>query len=341
METDKDSPPAQYLEEVLVAAQRATHLTKGLLSFSRKQAINPQPVDLNSIVERMEKLLRRLISEEFELVIAYAGAPLPVFVDAGQVDQILMNLATNARDAMTPSGVLTINTGSLEVSADFAAEHGDCLPGRYARLLVSDTGKGMDEGTRAHVFEPFFTTKEIGKGTGLGLAIVYGIVKQHGGFIDIESVPGKGTSFGIYFPQPEQEAPPERRDEVLPISGPGSGTVLVVEDAPEVRKLTRQVLENHGYQVVEAVDGEDALEQFLLYQDSIRLVIMDVIMPKMNGKEAFAEIARIRPDTKVLFTSGYTPDDVSRKGVLFDQDNFFAKPSSPQALLKKVADLLS
>jgi signal transduction histidine kinase len=336
-----DTPSSQYLDEVLVASERATHLTKGLLSFSRKQAINLQPVELNRIVERIEKLLRRLISEEIELVLAYCKEPLSVVADAGQIEQIIVNLATNARDAMDQVGVLTIETGCQEVAADCVADYGSAAPGRYARLTVGDTGKGMDEATRAHIFEPFFTTKEVGKGTGLGLAIVYGIVKQHNGFIEIQSAPGQGTRFQIYLPLPDQAASPEQPAAPTQLLGRGSGTVLVVEDAPEVRKLTREVLESHGYQVIEAVDGEDALEKFVQYQDQVDLIIMDVVMPKLNGKEAYARIAELRPGTRVLFTSGYTPDDVNRKGVHFGKDNFLAKPASPRELLGKVAELLA
>ena len=341
MNIEAETSSSQYLDEVLVASERATHLTQGLLAFSRKQAINPQPAELNGIVQRIEKLLRRLISEEIELVLRYAGEPLPVLADAGQIDQIILNLATNARDAMEHSGVLTIETSLVRLDADYLASCGSGAAGRYARLAVKDTGKGLDEETRAHIFEPFFTTKEVGKGTGLGLAIVYGIVKQHNGFIDIESAPGQGTSFNIFFPLAQQAATAEPQAGPGEPPRPGSGTVLVVEDAPEVRKLTREVLESHGYQVIEAVDGEDAVEKFLAHQESVKLVIMDVVMPRLNGKEAFAEIARIRPGTRVLFTSGYTPDDVSKKGVHFGRDNFIGKPSSPQALLRMVGELLA
>ena len=338
---DRENPSFQHLNEVQVASERATHLTKGLLSFSRKQAVNLQPVELNGIVARIEKLLRRLISEEIELVLAYAGEPLEVIADAGQIDQIIMNLTTNARDAMEPSGVLTIETSRLELDAHLLAGDGCLAPGRYARLSVTDTGKGMDEATRAHIFEPFFTTKEVGKGTGLGLAIVYGIVKQHNGCIDIQSAPGAGTTFSIYLPLPEKDALADRQAGPQPIPSRGTGTVLVVEDAPEVRTLTRKVLESQGYSVIEAVDGEDAIVKFLEHQDEVALVIMDVVMPKKNGKEAFAEIARIRPGTRVLFTSGYTPDDVNRKVVHFGSDNFLGKPSTPQDMLRKVAELLA
>jgi signal transduction histidine kinase len=337
----RENQASKFLDEVLVASERATHLTKGLLSFSRKQAINPHLVELNAVVGRIENMLRRLISEEIELVLVYADRPLPVIADAGQLDQIIMNLVTNARDAMNHTGVLTIETSLMEVTAGYVADYGYCSPGRYARLSISDTGMGMDEATKTHIFEPFFTTKAVGKGTGLGLAIVYGIVKQHNGFIGITSSPGIGTTFNIFFPLPEQAVAPQRPDQAPLRSRRGSETVLVVEDAQEVRTLTRKVLESHGYQVIEAVDGEDAVEQFVKHQDAVKLIIMDVVMPKMNGKEAYASIASIRPGIKVLFTSGYTPDDVSRKGVHFDKDNFLAKPSSPQDLLKMVADLLT
>jgi signal transduction histidine kinase/CheY-like chemotaxis protein len=336
-----DDPSFSYLEEVLIASERAANLTRGLLAFGRKQAVNPQPADLNDIVVQIEKLLRRLISEEIDLQISLDERQLLVRTDAGQIDQILMNLATNARDAMDNAGTLSIETGVEEIDADFIETFGFGTPGLYARLAVRDTGKGMEASTQAHVFEPFFTTKELGKGTGLGLAIVYGIVKQHGGHIDIRSAPGVGTSICIYFPLLQQEAAPVRHDMAREVSCGGSETILVVEDSPEVRKLTSEVLLQHGYRVIEAVDGQDGLEKFLEYQDEIKLVIMDVVMPKMNGKEAFAAIAKTNPELKVLFTSGYTPDDVNKKGVLFGADNFIPKPAAPRELLRMVRELLS
>ncbi|GFO68876.1 histidine kinase [Geomonas limicola] len=340
MHLDSDNPAGKFLDEVLLASDRATHLTKGLLSFSRKQPINLQPLELNSIVERMERLLRRLISEEIELVLRYADQPLPIVADAGQIDQILMNLATNARDAMEHCGVLTITTGRTELGPSPGPGFGDAPAGSYATLTISDTGKGMDATTRARIFEPFYTTKEVGKGTGLGLAIVYGIVQQHSGFIDIASEPGQGTTFSIHLPIPAETLQSAAPVLTATSATRGSGTVLVVEDAPEVRLLTCQVLEGQGYQVIEAVDGEDALEKFRAHRDRIQLVIMDVVMPKLNGKEAYTEIAQLKAGIKVLFTSGYTPDDVNRKGVRFGHDNFIAKPCSPEALLKMVADLM-
>jgi len=339
--TDQQSEGYPYLEEVLVASQRATHLTQGLLAFSRKQAVNPKPADLNAIVGQMEKLLRRLISEEIELNFSLSPEPLVIMTDSAQIDQILLNLATNARDAMENAGTMTVETAVQEIDADFIERAGSGSVGRHARLSVRDTGKGIDEATRAQMFDPFFTTKEVGKGTGLGLAIVYGIVKQHGGFMDVQSAPGSGTSFVIYFPLLKQEAASVPSPKPRRLFHAGTETVLVVEDAPEVRKMTSEVLQQHGYRVIEAVDGQDGLEKFLAHKEEIKLVIMDVIMPRMNGKEAFAAIARTNPELKVLFTSGYTPDDVNRRGIRFDRDNFISKPAAPLDLLNKVQELLS
>jgi signal transduction histidine kinase len=341
MATEKESRSYPYLRQVLLASDRATHLTRGLLAFSRKKALNPQPADLNVIVGEMRALLRRLISAEIELKFALDRRPLVVMADPGQIDQILLNLTTNARDAMEDAGVLTIETSLAEPDAQLAEKLQVPAGGRYARLAVRDSGKGMDEATRAHIFEPFFTTKEPGKGTGLGLAIVYGIVKQHHGTIQIVSAPGNGTSFDIYLPLHEGVAPVVAAPAAVEHSFAGTETILVVEDAAEVRKLTSEVLEQQGYRVIEAVDGRDGLAKFMAHQEEIKLVIMDVVMPKMNGKEAFAAIAEVKPDLKVLFTSGYTPDDVSRKGVQFDRRNFLPKPAPPLTLLRMVRELLN
>jgi signal transduction histidine kinase len=341
LSTEQDNPTYSYLDEVLVASERATHLTRGLLAFGRRQAVNPQPTDLNDIVAKIEKLLRRLISEEIELRIALNERRLMVRTDYGQIDQILLNLATNGRDAMEQAGILTIETDIVEMGADFIETVGFGALGSYAKLVVRDTGKGMDEETRAHIFEPFYTTKEAGKGTGLGLAIVYGIVKQHGGFIEIQSSPGAGSCFNIYLPLLQDEAAPIQRVDPGQVSYAGTETILVVEDSPEVRRLTMEVLQQHGYRVIEAVDGQDGLEKFLANQHEIKLVIMDVVMPKMNGKETFAAIVKTNPALPVLFTSGYTPDDVNRKGIQFEDDNFIAKPVAPLTLLRMVRELLS
>jgi len=341
MQTEEKHASAPYLQQILLAAERATHLTQGLLSFSRKNISNPQPVELGTLVRSMEKLLRRLISEDIELRLSLSTERLMVVADAGQIDQVILNLATNARDAMSGGGVLMIATTQQQIDEEFVEARGFGAAGRYAVLTVSDTGVGMNADTRAHVFEPFFTTKEVGKGTGLGLAIVYGNVKQHNGYIDIDSAPGKGTTFHVYLPLLEKEPVPLRVVEGGKADLRGTETVLVVEDSAEVRKLTREVLEQSGYRVVEAVDGADAVEKFTQHAADVKLVIMDVVMPKMNGKEAFQEIAKVRPDLKVLFTSGYTPDDVKKKGIRFGTDNFLYKPSPPQVLLEKVRELLA
>jgi PAS domain S-box-containing protein len=341
MRMDGHDPSMPYLEQILAAADRATHLTQGLLAFSRTQVINTQPVDLNSIVTNVEKLLKRLISEEIELHISLAGQDLVVMADPGQIDQVLMNLATNARDAMPDGGTLIIETGSFEMGGDYIKTHGFGGRGPYAMVVVRDSGTGMDEATRARIFEPFFTTKEVGKGTGLGLAIVYGIVKQHNGFINAYSEPGMGTTFRIYLPLlQEEKASIDSVEESPDITG-GTETLLVVEDNPEVRKLNKALLEAYGYRLIEAVDGLDAVQKFAEHRDEIRLVIMDVVMPKMNGKEAFAEMARLWPGVKVLFVSGYTPDVVQKKGIPMNESNFIPKPSSPQALLRKIREILS
>lgn len=341
MKLEKEDPSKQYLEQILVAANRAAHLTQGLLAFSRRQVLNPQPTDLSGIVSNVEKLLKRLISEEIELKISLAGHDLIVMADASQIDQVLMNLVTNARDAMPDGGSLTIDTGPFEMGDDFIRTHGYGAVGRYGMLAIKDTGAGMDEATTAHIFEPFFTTKEVGKGTGLGLAIVYGIIKQHNGFITVDSKPGRGTAFRIYLPLiHEEKVPLPVAEETRSVTG-GAETLLIVEDDPEVRNLTRTLLETYGYGVIEAVDGEDAVAKFAQHKDDIKLVIMDVVMPKMNGKEAFNEMCRILPGVKALFTSGYTPNVVHKKGVLMEGVNFIPKPSTPRDLLKKIREILA
>jgi signal transduction histidine kinase len=341
MAVDSEHKAQRYLEQVTAAAERATSLTQGLLAFSRKQVNDPQPIDLNDVVGNIKKLLTRLISAEIELSIELALERLPIFADAGQIDQVIMNLVTNGRDAMSDAGVLTIRTGLFAMDEEFVKKHEYGAVGDYALLTVTDTGSGMDAATKAHIFEPFFTTKEVGKGTGLGMAIVYGIVQQHEGYLDIDSELGAGTTFRIYLPLLKEECCTVRPAEVFDESYQGTETVLVAEDAPEVRRLTREVLEQHGYQVIEAKDGEDALQKFCERGREVDLVVMDVVMPKMNGKDVFGEILKTHPRMKVLFTSGYTPDDVQKRGVTFSKENFLPKPSSPQALLKKVREMLA
>lgn len=341
MKMAPEDPSLKFLDQVLSAADRATNLTQGLLAFSRKQINNPAPVDLNSLVGNIKKLLCRLISAEIALNISLCEQRLGVVADAGQIDQVLMNLVTNARDAMSGAGVINISTSQVDICENFIKSRGYGAVGPYALLSVSDTGSGMDDATMAHIFEPFFTTKEVGKGTGLGLAIVYGIVKQHNGYLEIQSAPGAGTIFNVYLPLLNSKLVQTPPVKVIAGCFAGTETVLVAEDAPEVRKLTMKVLEQSGYHVIEATDGEDAVQKFSEQRDLVDLVIMDVIMPKMNGKEAFSEMSRMKPGMKVLFTSGYNADEVKTRGLTYGKENFLAKPSSPQALLKKVREVLA
>ncbi len=336
----KDDPAKRHLDQILSAADRATSLTQGLLTFSRKQVLNPHPTSLNAIVHNIEKMLHRLLTEDIELNLSLSDQDPKVLVDSGQIDQVLLNLATNARDAMPDGGQLTISTEEADPPEELLAETTALPTIHYALLTVTDSGSGIEKETRDKIFEPFFTTKEVGKGTGLGLSMVYGIVKQHNGHILVNSEPGKGTSFLIYLPMtPKDNLPHESADlPSLPVAG--SETLLVVEDNPEVLNLNRTVLETFGYGIIEAVNGEDAVAQFNRHQAEIKLILMDVVMPKMNGKQAYLEISKIRPDVKVLFMSGYTADVVLEKGITTDDFNFISKPITPMELLRRIREIL-
>lgn len=340
MEMSRDDPLSTYITHILTSAQRAANLTQALLAFSRKQIISPKPIDPNGIIRLLEKLLSRLIGEDIELTIDLTHKDLTIMADSTQIEQVLMNLATNARDAMPEGGSLIISTDLVRFDCEFITAHGYGRPGSYALISVEDTGEGIDMTARERIFEPFFTTKEMGKGTGLGLAMVYGIIKQHDGYINVYSEPGNGTIFKIYLPTIKSKVE-EMKSEDLPIMGGSMETILVAEDDPRVRQLTREVLENYGYRVLEAVDGMDAVKVFHDNKDDIRLVILDVIMPRKNGKECFTEIRKINPGIKAIFTSGYTADIVHKKGILEEGLQFLSKPLSPQLLLKEVWELLN
>jgi len=338
MKLAKEDPLRHPIEQILAASERAARLVRGLLAFSRKQIINPRPVEVNEVIRGVEKLLRRLIGEEIELRTSLAPGAVTVLADSGQLEQVLMNLATNARDAMPEGGVLSIETSRLEAGPGSFRPGSELGPGNYAVIAVSDTGTGMDDKTKGKIFDPFFTTKEVGRGTGLGLAIVYGVLKQHNGDVSVYSEPGKGTTFKLYFPavantvvEPEAVEPP------LPTGG--AETLLLAEDDETVRTITRSTLENFGYAVIEAVDGEDALRKYIARKDGIHLVILDVIMPKRNGKSAYDEMRKIRPDVKAIFTSGYAADIIQQKGISED-GNFLSKPVAPAELLRKVRETL-
>ncbi len=336
----KEGDPLRYnIEQILSSANRAASLTQGLLAYSRKQLLNPQPVSVNAIIKKVDLLLTRLIGENIELKTMLTDDDVNVMADAGQIEQVLMNLATNARDAMPEGGYLFIETGRIEFSEESAKAHEFGKHGAYALITVTDSGMGMDEKTRQRIFEPFFTTKEVGQGTGLGLAIAYGIIKQHNGTITVSSEEGKGTTFKIYLPVVPALERQMQPFELPPIQG-GVETVLVAEDDEVVRKLTRNVLEQFGYTVIEAEDGEDAVNKFMEHRDLIKLLLFDVIMPKKNGREAYAKIRIFSPDMKVLFLSGYTADTVQRKGLLEPGVNFIMKPVPVNELLRKVRSIL-
>jgi two-component system, cell cycle sensor histidine kinase and response regulator CckA len=335
----KDDPKRQDIEQILKAAEGAASLTRQLLAFSRQQVLEPRVVNLNDVVAGLEKMLRRVIGEDVDLATALAAGLGAVKADVGQLEQVLMNLAVNARDAMPTGGKLTIETGNVELDTDYTREHHAAAAGHFAMLAVTDTGIGMDEATKARIFEPFFTTKAPGKGTGLGLATVYGIVKQSGGFIWVYSEPGQGTSFKIYLPRVEQTA--ERRG-VSPAAGVPRGveTVLLVEDAAPVRAVARQVLERQGYTVLEAPNGEAALRIAEEHPGPVQLLVTDVVMPGLSGRQLADRLARLRPELKVLFTSGYTDDSIVRHGILEAEIAYLQKPFTPDALARKVREVL-
>jgi CheY-like chemotaxis protein len=287
----------------------------------------------------METLLKRIIGEDIEFKISLTDKLLKVMVDTGQIEQVLINLCSNARDAMPQGGLLTISTDALELDEKNMETYGLDQPGRYAVIAVTDTGFGLDEIARQRIFEPFFTTKEVGKGTGLGLAIVYGTIKQNKGSITVYSEFGKGTTFNIYLPLSESPVEDEGVKEVITPTG-GTETILVTEDNEEVRALTTHVLQEFGYTVIEAVDGEDAVRKFVENKDRIELAILDVIMPKKSGKEVSEAIRTIKPDVQFLFTSGYTADIITRAGISEEGVYFIQKPSTPNTLLGKVREIL-
>lgn len=333
---DESNPLRIYIDDILTSSEKAAKLTQSLLAFSRKQIISPKLVNLNEIVKRIDKLLLRVIGEDIEFKTILDHGELTVMADSGQIEQVLMNLATNARDAMPDGGILTIKTERVEIFG----LHSYIKPGAYAVVSVSDTGKGMDEMTKQRIFEPFFTTKELGKGTGLGLSIVYGIIKQHNGEINVYSEPGRGTTFKIYLKLVAAKSVSAEAAPLPPLIG-GTETLLIAEDDNDVRGLMKNILREFGYTVIEAVDGEDAVTKFVENKDKIKLLILDVVMPKKNGKEAYEEIRKLNGDIRVLFSSGYTSDIIHQKGILDEGVNFISKPVTPHLLLSKVREALT
>jgi len=342
MKVGKDDSLRKGIEEIRAAGEGAASLTRQLLAFSRKQIIQPEILDLNEILIGIEKMLGRLIGENVELLMIPGPGLWQVEAGPGQMEQVIMNLAANARDAMPKGGKLTIETANVDLDENYFHKHGlqEEEPGSYVMLAVSDTGIGMDKETQSHIFEPFFTTKEAGKGTGLGLSTVYGIVKQNNGFIWVYSEPGQGSTFKVYLPKAKGDAASDKEEQHPVTARGGSETILIVEDDDSLRKLSQITLQQHGYSVLEAENGEDALRVSEAYVGPIDLLVTDVVMPKMGGKETAERLQALYPYMKVLYMSGYTDNSIVHQGVLAGGLNFLQKPFSPQALLRKVREIL-
>jgi signal transduction histidine kinase len=336
----KESTMYGEVEEIKRAGERAASLTQQLLAFSRKQIIEPKVLRLGSLVADMHKMLTRLIGENIALQATTGKSLGSVKVDPGQIQQILMNLVVNARDAMPDGGKIGIETANVDLDEGYCSMHPYVKPGRFVMLAVSDTGTGMSEEIKAHIFEPFFTTKEKGSGTGLGLATTYGAVHQAGGSIEVYSEAGIGTTFKIYLPRVEEPVIRPVKDD-LPADLPGgTETVLIVEDEDMLRNLCVQILEQLGYRVLQARDGIEAIAEVQGYGDRIDLLLTDVVMPGMNGNELAAQLVAHNPGMKVLFTSGYTEDVISHHGVLAEGVSFIGKPYTPLALARKIRGVL-
>ena len=337
-ELAEDSPLSDSASEILLAAHRAAALTNQLLAFSRNQVIQPIVVDLNSLVTGLDQMLRRVIGEDVELIAATSPDLGLVKADPGQIEQVILNLAVNARDAMPGGGRLILETGNVDIGENAGAPL-DCPPGPYVMLAVSDSGCGIDESIKAHIFEPFFTTKEIGKGTGLGLSTVYGIVKQGGGHIRLESEPGAGAVFRIYFPRVSGVLPAAAAPK--PVSRRrGSETILLVEDETAVRRIVGEMLLRLGYTILEAPDGRAARKFMLEYNEPIQLLLTDVVMPELGGQELARLLKAMRDDLKVLFMSGYADDAIVQQGVLEQGMAYLQKPFTPDALAAKIREVL-
>jgi len=335
-----DDPKRDDVDQIRKAAEGAAALTRQLLAFSRQQVLQPKALDLKATVAGTEKLLKRLIGEDVRLTTFLAADLGVVKADPGQIEQIIINLAVNARDAMPTGGRLTIEASNVDMDEVYARGHAPARPGRYVLLALSDTGIGMDEQTKARIFEPFFTTKEPGKGTGLGLATVYGIVKQSGGFIWVYSELGHGTTFKVYLPRVDEPAEAAGAPTAAVEPPRGTETVLVVEDAASVRMVTRQVLERYGYTVLEAPNGDTALHLAAKHHGPIHLLLTDVVMPGLSGRQLAEQLAQLRPDMKVLYASGYADRAIVHHGILESGIAYLPKPFTPETLGRRVRQVL-
>ena len=339
--TPRESSLYPKMAAVQQATDRASSLIHQLLAFSRKQVMELKVVDVNTIVEDIERLLRPLIGETVELKTQLANDPGRARADAGQIEQVLMNLVVNAKDAMPKGGTITLRTSDIRLDAEARREYGSIRPGPYVMISVSDTGCGMDSETQSRVFEPFFTTKEKGKGTGLGLSTVYGIIKQISGYVFVQSEPGRGSTFTIYLPRVEEAAESNARPQGDARAVGGNETILLVEDEESVRQLVSETLTAKGYRVLEAERGEAALKMASEAKEPIHLLITDVIMPGIGGRELAQKLCASAPALKVLFLSGYTEDAIVHEGVLEPGTAFLQKPFTLQVLVRKVKETLS
>jgi PAS domain S-box-containing protein len=329
-----------YVDEILKSSSRATQLTRQMLAFSRRQVLQPKVLDLNGVVQNMESLLRRLIGEDIDLRTSTGPNLGAVRADQGQIEQVIMNLAVNARDAMPKGGMLTIETRNVVLDEKYNDRHGRMRSGPHVMLSVSDSGSGMDAETQSHLFEPFFTTKDKDKGTGLGLATVYGIVKQSGGDVWVYSEPGRGSSFKIYLPRIDQSPDEASPAAAQGVSQNGTETVLLAEDSDVVRRLLKELIQSNGYKLLEARHGVEALQLAKDYDGRIDLLVTDMVMPQMGGRELAEQLLPLRPQMKVLYMSGYTEDAIVRHGVMDAGTAFLEKPFTPDSLAKKIRELL-
>ncbi|MBV5317367.1 MAG: response regulator [Desulfobulbaceae bacterium] len=338
MKFPSGTPLRTYVDQIMASSERAAHLTKSLLTFSRKRELDTKPTDINTIITNFENFLTMIVGKKIELKVSLDSAELIALADIGQVEQVLMNLATNAKDAMPEGGIFTIKTETMEPDSQFLMLHPSLHPGKHVLISVADSGVGMDENTKRKLFEPFFTTKEEGKGTGLGLSIVYGIIKQHQGEIMVSSERGTGTTFRMYLPL--VKSADEVKAVVSPLPPRGRGeTILLVESDSGVRFLAKTVLEQSGYAVIEAVDGEDGFRKFTEHMDAVQLLLTELMLPTISGKELYDQVRNNKPDVKALFTSNFTPE-IIRKDAIVDEFLFLPKPISPNELARKVRELL-